>query len=58
MLENLILWLIIAAAVLYAGRSIYRVFSGKSKGCTCEGGCEPPPPQQTIPDLKKPKGHD
>ena len=54
MLENLILWLIIAVAALFAGRSIYRTFTGKSKGCTCEGGCETPPLQQTIPDLKKP----
>lgn len=54
MLENLILWLIIAAAALYAGRNIYRVFSGKSKGCICEDGCKTPP-QQTIHDLKKPK---
>lgn len=54
MWENLVLWLIIGAAALYAGRSIYRTFSGKSTGCTCEGGCESPSPQQTIPDLKKP----
>lgn len=54
MLENIILWLIIGAAAFFAGRNLYRIFSGKSKGCTCEGGCEPLPPQQTIPDLKKP----
>lgn len=53
MLENLILWLIIGAAAIFAGRNIYRIFSGKAKGCTCEGGCETPPPQQTLPDLKK-----
>ena len=53
-METLILWLIIAAAALYAGRNIYRIFSGKTKGCSFEGGCEAPPPQQTIPDLKKP----
>jgi hypothetical protein len=52
MLENLILWVIIAAAALYAGRSLYRILSGKSKGCTCENSCEIPPPQQIIPDLK------
>lgn len=55
MLDNLILWLIIGAAGLYAGRGVYRLFTGKSKGCTCEEGCASPPPQQTIPDLKKPK---
>lgn len=54
MLENIILWLIIGAAAVFAGRNLYRIFSGKSKGCSCEGGCEIPPPQQTIPDLKKP----
>jgi len=54
MLENLILWLIIAAAALYVGRNLYRTFSGKSKCCTCEGSCDTPQPQQTIPDLKKP----
>ena len=64
MLENLILWLIIGAAAIYAGRNIYvfwgditsrniyRILSGKTKGCSCEAGCEIPPPQQTIPDLK------
>ncbi len=52
MLENLILWLIIGAAVLYIGRNIYRILTGKNKGCSCEGGCEIPPPQQIIPDLK------
>lgn len=56
MLADLILWLIIIAAALYAGRNLYRTLTGKSKGCTCEGGCEAPPPQQTIPDLKKPPG--
>lgn len=56
MLENLILWVLIAGAALYAGRNIYRIFSGKAKGCTCEGGCQTPPPQQTIPDLKTPAG--
>ncbi|NTV15565.1 MAG: FeoB-associated Cys-rich membrane protein [Desulfobulbaceae bacterium] len=54
MLENLVVWLIIGAAALYAGRNIYRIFSGKAKGCTCEKGCEPPSLQQDIPDLKKP----
>lgn len=56
MLENLLLWLIIAAAAFYCGRNIYRIFTGKSKGCTCEEGCEAPRPQQIIPDLKKPTG--
>lgn len=54
MVENIILWLIIGAAAIYAGRNLYRIFSGKAKGCSCEGGCEVPPPQQIIPDLKKP----
>lgn len=54
MLENLVLWLIITAAALYTGRRIYRIFAGKSKGCVCEGGCNPPSLQQSIPDLKKP----
>jgi hypothetical protein len=54
MLENLILWLIIGVAAYFAGRNLYRILSGKSKGCTCEKGCEPPSLQQTIPDLKKP----
>jgi hypothetical protein len=52
MLENLILWLIIGAAALYAGRNIYRILAGKSKSCSCENSCEIPPPQQIIPDLK------
>lgn len=52
MLENLILWLIIGAAALYAGRNIFRILTGKSKGCSCETSCEIPPPQQIIPDLK------
>lgn len=52
MLENLILWLIIGIAVIYASRNIYRILTGKSKGCSCEGGCEIQPPQQIIPDLK------
>ncbi|NTV12570.1 MAG: FeoB-associated Cys-rich membrane protein [Desulfobulbaceae bacterium] len=54
MWENLLLWLIIAAAAFYVGRNLYRIFSGKVKGCTCEGGCEAPSPQQIIPDFKKP----
>ena len=52
MLENLILWLIIGAAGIYAGRNIFRILTGKSKGCSCDKSCEIPPPQQTIPDLK------
>jgi len=54
MWEDLIVWLIIVVAGLYAGRNIYRIFSGKANGCSCEGGCDATPTQQTIPDFKKP----
>lgn len=57
MWENIILWLIIAIAAIYSGRTIYRTLSGKSKGCgSCGGGCNPeqpasPPLQQSFPDM-------
>ena len=53
MLEEILLWLIVVAAALYAARNFYRIFTGKSKGCSCDGGCDIPPPQKTLPDLKK-----
>ncbi|MDF1577345.1 MAG: FeoB-associated Cys-rich membrane protein [Desulfurivibrionaceae bacterium] len=64
MLENIILWLIIAGAALYCGRTIYRTLSGRSRGCGC--GCDcgeertSPPLQQKFPDLtgKKDKPRD
>jgi|GEM_PF-1963664 len=55
MLENIILWLLIAAAAIYCGRTIYRTLSGKSKGCGC--GCDcgeektSPPLQNSLPDM-------
>jgi hypothetical protein len=51
MLENIILWLIIAAAAIYCGHRAYRTLSGKSRGCGCS--CDPtePTPQQIIPDI-------
>ena len=52
MLENLILWLIIGAAAVYVGRSLFRTFSGRTKGCGCGSGSDSSPPQQFIPDLK------
>ena len=55
MFENIILWLIIAIAAIYCGRTIYRTLSGKSKGCGCECDCSEnqtsPPLQQNLPDL-------
>jgi len=54
MLENLILWLLIGGAAFYAGRNLYRILTGKTRGCTCEKGCGPPGLQQDIPDLKQP----
>jgi hypothetical protein len=51
MLENIILWVIIALAAIYCGRNVYRVMTGKSKGCC--GDCDPTEskPQQSIPDF-------
>lgn len=54
MWENIILWLIIAIAAIYCGRTMYRTLSGKSKGCG--GGCnteqpDSPPLQQSFPDM-------
>ena len=55
MFENIILWLIIGAAAIFCGRTIYRTLSGKSKGCGCGCDCSEektsPPPQQSFPDL-------
>ena len=53
MLENIILWVIIAAAAIYCGRNAYRIMTGRAKGCGC--ACDPtdPTPQQNIPDLTK-----
>lgn len=52
MLENIILWVIIAVAAIYCGRNVYRILTGKSKGC---GSCSCDPtesePQQILPDL-------
>ena len=57
MLENIILWVIIAVAAIYCGRNVYRTMTGKSRGCGC--ACDPtdPPPQQIIPDLTDKKDH-
>jgi hypothetical protein len=59
MLENIILWLIIGAAALYCGRTIYRTLSGKSKGCGCGCACDEkqtsPPLQQEPVNLKDKK---
>lgn len=49
MLENIILWVIIAAAAIYCGRNVYRTMTGRSRGCACDP--TDPPPQQIIPDL-------
>lgn len=51
MLENIILWVIIAVAAIYCGRNVYRTMTGKSRGCGC--ACDPTEstPQQIIPDL-------
>jgi len=54
MWQDIILWLIIGVAAFYVGRNIYRTLSGRSRGC---GSCsDSPPPQQTIPDIKKQSG--
>jgi len=41
MIENLVVILILGAAVLYLGRALYRSMTGKNQGCSCcaEQGC-------------------
>jgi hypothetical protein len=40
MVETLIVAAIIATAILYTARRLYRLAKGKSKGCgKCDGGC-------------------
>ncbi len=51
MAEDIIVWILVGAVVLWLGLSVRHVFSGKGGGCACgAGGCgqaEACPPAQT-----------
>ena len=44
--ENVIVWIIVGAVLLLAGRSFYLMLTGRSGSCGCSGGggCPPGPP--------------
>jgi hypothetical protein len=39
-MEKFIVFTIVSVVVVWACRSSYRFFSGKSGGCNCAGGCK------------------
>jgi hypothetical protein len=38
MLGNIIVYVIIGLVLILTGRSLYRILTGRSDGCRCEGG--------------------
>ncbi|MBU0480405.1 MAG: FeoB-associated Cys-rich membrane protein [Proteobacteria bacterium] len=60
-IENILLWMIIGIAAVYALRSAYGIFKGKARGCGCDSSCgdnTKPMPQKSIPDMREtPEDH-
>ena len=54
MIENVIVWIIVGAVLLLAGRSFYLMLTGRTGSCGCGagGGCPPVPPCNQADGVK------